>query len=69
MKRLLKRLLILGAAVGVAAAVTGYLRGPTATTDVAHLTFSDGSTRAFASNTPEGEELADIANKLVQMGL
>lgn len=69
MKKLFGRLLVLGAVVGGAVAVTGYLRGTTTTTDVAHLTFDDGSTRSFASDTPEGKELADIATKLVEMGL
>lgn len=69
MKKLLGRLLILGAIAGAAFAVTNRLRGGTTTRDVAQLTFDDGSSRAFASNTPEGEELADIADKLVEMGL
>lgn len=69
MKKLLGRLVVLGAIVGGVVAVGGYLRGGTATKDVAQVTFDDGSTRAFASNTPEGEEFADIARKLVEMGL
>ena len=70
MKKLLGRLVILGAIVGGAVAVGGYLRGGAAAAkDVAQVTFDDGSTRAFASNTPEGEEFTDIARKLVEMGL
>jgi hypothetical protein len=67
-KKLLGRLVILGAVVGVVVAVGGYLRGGAAK-DVAQVTFDDGSSTAFASNTPEGEELADIARKLVEMGV
>lgn len=69
MKKLLGRLVILGAVAGVVVAVRGYLRGGATAKDVAHVTFDDGSTRSFASNTPEGEELADIARKLVEMGV
>ena len=69
MKKFLGRLLVLGAVVGGIAAASRYLRGNTAPKDVAQLTFDDGSTRSFASDTPEGEELAGIAGKLVEMGL
>ena len=69
MKKLLGRILILGALAGAAFAVTNRLRGSATTRDIAQLTFDDGSTRAFASDTPEGEELAAIADKLVEMGL
>ena len=70
MKKRLGRLVILGAVVGAVVAVGGYLRGGAASAqDVAQVTFDDGSTRAFASNTPEGEEFTDVARKLVEMGL
>ena len=73
MKKLLGRLFILGAVAGAVAgvvvAVRGYLRGGVAARDVVQVTFDDGSTRSFASNTPEGEEFTDIARKLVEMGV
>ena len=69
MKKLLGRLVILGAAAGIAVAVAGYLKGDGAAHDVAQVTFDDGSTRSLASNTPEGTELADIARKLVELGV
>ena len=69
MRKLLGRLVILGAVVGGVVAVGTYLRGGASAQDVAQVTFDDGSTRAFASNTPEGEEFVDIARKLVEMGL
>ena len=69
MKKILGRLVILGAVVGGVVAVGGYLRGGAAAKDVAQVTFDDGSSTAFASNTPEGEELADIARKLVEIGV
>jgi hypothetical protein len=68
-KKLLGRLVILGAVVGAAVAGGAYLRGGTSTRDVAQITFDDGSQSSFASNTPEGEEFADIACKLVEMGV
>ncbi len=70
MKKLLGRLVILGAAAGVAVAVGGYLRGGgTAAKDVVQITFDDGSQSFLASNTPDGEEFTDIARKLVEMGV
>ncbi len=69
MKKLLGRLVILGAVAGAAVAAGAYLRGATSTRDVAQITFDDGSQDSFASNTPEGEEFADIARKLVEMGV
>ena len=68
MKKLLGRLVILGAVAGVVAA-GAYLRGGTSTKDLVQVTFDDGSQSSFASNTPEGEEFADIARKLVEMGV
>ncbi len=69
MKKLLGRLVILGAAAGAAVAIGSYLRGGPAAKDVVQITFDDGSQSSFASNTPEGEEFADIARKLVEMGV
>ncbi len=69
MKKLLGRLVILGAAAGAAVAIGGYLRGGTAPKDVVQITFDDGSQSFLASNTPEGEEFADIGRKLVEMGV
>jgi hypothetical protein len=68
-KKLFGRLLILGVLAGAAVAVISRLRDGVAAQDIVLLTFDDGSTRSFASNTPEGEELSDIAGKLVEMGL
>jgi len=68
-KKLLGRLVILGAAAGAAVAVGGYLRGGAAAKDIVQVTFDDGSQSSLASNIPEGEEFADIARKLVEMGV
>ena len=69
MKKLLGRLVILGAVVGGVVAVGGYLRGGAAAKDVAQVTFDDGSSTAFASNNERLKEFADIARKLVEMGV
>lgn len=69
MKKLLGRLVVAGAVLGVAAAIAGYLKGDGPAEDVAQITFDDGSTRSLASDTPEGKELADIARKLVEVGV
>ena len=69
MKKLLGRLVLLGVVAGAAVAVGGYLRGGTAAKDIVQITFDDGSQSSLASDTPEGEEFADIARKLVEMGV
>ena len=69
MKKLLGRLVILGAVAGAAVAIGGYLRGGPAAKDVVQITFDDGSQSSLASNMPEGEEFTDIARKLVEMGV
>ena len=69
MKKLFGRLLILGALAGGVVALRGYARSGATATDVAQITFDDGSIHSFASNTPEGEELADIARKLIETGV
>jgi hypothetical protein len=55
--------------VGGGVALRNYARKGAAATDVAQVTFDDGSVRSFASNTPQGEELADMARKLVETGV
>ena len=69
MKKLLRRLVMLGAIVGGIYAVRSYLRNGSSATDSVQIVFEDGSTRALASNTAEGREFADIARKVVEIGL
>ena len=69
MRKLFGRVLVLGALAGGVVALRNYARKGGAATDVAQITFDDGSMRSFASDTPQGEELADIARKLVEMGV
>jgi len=69
MKKLLRRLVLLGVIAGGAYAALSYLRGESAATETAQMVFDDGSTRSLASNTAEGKELAEIAQKIVEIGL
>jgi hypothetical protein len=69
MKKLLRRLLLLGALAGAAYAARSYLQGHSAGQETVQIVFDDGSTRSLASNTTEGQEFTDIARKLVETGL
>jgi hypothetical protein len=69
MKKLLRRLVLLGAIAGGIYAVRSYLRGGSAATASVQLVFDDGSTRSLTSSTSEGREFADIARKIVEIGL
>jgi hypothetical protein len=68
-KKLLRRLVLLGMIAGSIYAVRRYLREESAATGSAQMVFDDGSTRSLASNTAEGRELVDIARRIVEIGL
>jgi hypothetical protein len=68
-KKLLRRLFLLGALVGAAYAAWSYLQGQSPGDETVQIVFDDGSTRSLASNTTEGQEFTDIARKLVETGL
>jgi hypothetical protein len=68
-KRVFGRLLLLGALAGGGVAVWGYLKGQSPGEDVVQMVFDDGSTRSLASNTVEAQEFADIARKVVEIGV
>ena len=69
MKKALGRLVLLGALAGAVYAALNYLRGESADADSVQIIFDDGSTRSLASNTTEGKEFADVAHKIVEIGL
>ena len=69
MKKLLRWLVLLGVIAGGIYAVRTYLRGGASATQSTQIVFDDGSTRSLASNTAEGREFADIARKIVEIGL
>jgi hypothetical protein len=68
-KKMLRRLVILGAIAGGIYAVRTYMRGETPATESTQIVFDDGSTRSLASNTAEGREFADMARRIVEIGL
>ena len=69
MRRLLGRLLLLGALAGGVVAVRSYLKGHSSGEEVVQIVFDDGSTYAVASNTVEAQEFTDIARKVVEIGV
>jgi hypothetical protein len=69
MKKLLRRLFLLGALTGAAYAARSYLQRHTTGQETVQIVFDDGSTRSLASNTTEGQEFTDIARKIVETGL
>ncbi len=69
MRRVLGRLLLLGALAGGVVAVRGYLRGQSPGEEVVQIVFDDGSTRSLASDSLEAQEFTSIARKVVEIGL
>ncbi len=69
MRRVLGRLLLLGALAGGVVAVRGYLKGQSSGEEVVHIVFDDGSTHVLASNTVEAQEFTDMARKVVEIGI
>ena len=69
MRKMLGRLLLLGALAGGGVAVWGYLKGQSPREDVVQIVFDDGATRSLASNTVEAQEFTDIARKVVEIGI
>jgi hypothetical protein len=68
-KRLFRRLVVLGALAGGLLAARGYLQRIKPTEEVVQIVFDDGSTRTLTSNVVEAQELTDIARKLVEIGV
>ena len=69
MRKLLRRLFLLGALAGAAYAARSYLQGDSTGQETVQIVFDDGSARSLASNTTEGQEFTDIARKLVEARL
>jgi len=69
MKKLLRRLVLLGALAGAAYAARGYLQGEPSGQAAVQLVFDDGSTHTLTSNTVEGQEFTDISHKVVEVGV
>jgi hypothetical protein len=70
MRKLFKTLVFVGVGVGAAVAVRNYLQnGESPGEESVQITFDDGSTRGLSYSTIEGQEFADIARKLVDIGV
>lgn len=69
MRKLLGRLLLLGALAGGVVAARNYMKKGMPGEEVVQIVFDDGSTHALASNTVEGQEFTDIARKVVEIGI
>ncbi len=69
MKKWLGRLALAGAAAGLLALARGYLKEGGSGEEVARITFDDDTDASLDSNSVEGQELSDIARKLVEIGV
>jgi hypothetical protein len=68
-RRVLGRLLLLGALAGGVVAVRGYLKRALPGEEIVQIVFDDGSTHVLASDTVEAQEFAEIARKVVEIGI
>jgi len=70
MKKVLRRVVLLGVLAGAALVVRSYLEKSEAPGEEAvQLVFDDGSTHALYSRSVEAQEFTDIAGKVVEIGL
>ena len=68
-RKLLGRLLMVGALAGGVVAVRGYLKRRVPPEEVVQIVFDDGSTHVLASDSVEAQEFAGIARKVVEIGV
>jgi hypothetical protein len=68
-RKLLGRLLLLGALAGGVLAVRAYLKGQSPGEEAVQIVFNDGSTHVLDSGTVEAQEFTDIARKVVEIGI
>jgi hypothetical protein len=68
-RKLLGRLLLLGALAAGAVAVRAYLKGQSSGEEDVQIVFNDGSTHVLDSGTVEAQEFTDIARKVVEIGV
>ena len=69
MKKVFGSLFLLGALAGGVVAVRGYLKRALPGEEIVQIVFDDGSTHVLASDTVEAQEFADIARKVVEIGI
>jgi hypothetical protein len=68
-RKLVRRLLLLGAFAGGVVAVRSYLKRGVPGEEMVQIVFDDGSTHVIASDSVEAQEFADIARKVVEIGI
>jgi len=68
-RKLLGRLLLLGALAAGVVAVRAYLKGQSPGEEDVQIVFNDGSTHVLDSGTVEAQEFTDIARKVVEIGV
>ena len=69
MKKLFRRLVLLGAIAGGVVAVRGYLQKSAGGEEVVQIVFDDGSTQTLTSDSVEAQEFTDIARNVVEVGV
>lgn len=70
MKKMLGRVLLIGALAGAAVAARNYLtKSAVSGEEIVQITFDDNTSQALAANSVEGQEFTDIARKLVEIGV
>lgn len=70
MKKILRRVILLGALAGAAVAVRSYLQNSGASgEETVQLVFDDNSTHSLYSRSVEAQEFTDVARKVIEIGL
>ena len=69
MKKLLGRLVVLGALAGAAVAARNYLNRSATAGEVAQIHFDDNSSHVLTADSADGEELTNLARQLVEGGV
>jgi hypothetical protein len=68
-RKVLGGLFLLGALAGGVVAVRGYLKRGLTGEEIVQIVFDDGSTHVLTSDTVEAQEFAEIARKVVEIGI
>ncbi len=68
--KLLRRVFVLGVIAGLILAARSYLeRDRAPAEEVVQISFDDGSTQSLSNASTEGRELAEIARKVLEVGV
>jgi hypothetical protein len=71
MKKLLRRLVLVGAFAGAVVAVRSYLgkSGASAGREEVEISFDDGTTQVLGPDSVEAQEFGNLARKILEVGL